>query len=153
MPCPKCLGSPAHSFEKVGDNLYYTKPANAKEDESVDDVDNFIQHFEDTQPYPWYWVFDCKDMKSRKFISNGSGLRMARIIQTERYSTLKGIFIIHPTTSINIFLGIAKHFLKEDMKSKIHVCSLGPIQLANKLQEIGSSAGDIQNVVRRIQQG
>jgi hypothetical protein len=39
------------------------------------------------------------------------------------------------------------------MKSKIHLCSLGPIQLANKLQEIGSSAGDIQNIVRKIQQG
>ena len=157
MPCKKCIIKPVHSFDKIGiladgtTSLYYTKPALATEDESPDSINDFIQHFEDTRPNSWFWIFDCKDMKSKNFVSNGSGLKMAKLIQTEYYSSLNGIIVINPSTTMNIFLGIIRPFLKSETKAKIHVCSLGLINIVNKLQSIGSTQKDIQKVITMIQ--
>ena len=159
MPCKKCLVKPVHSFSKIGtlgdgaSALYYTKPSIAQEDDSPDNMTDFFEHFEDTRPNPWFWIFDCKDMKSKDFISNGSGIKMAGVLQTSHYETLKGVFIINPTMTMRVFLGIIRPFLKKETNSKIHMCSLGLINTVDKLQKIGTSQKDIQFIMKLITQG
>jgi len=157
MPCRKCLeGIPVHSFDKLGvmsdgkTTLYYTKPSIAVEDHSPDNVADFISHFEDTRPNNWFWIFDCKGMKSKDFISNGSGRKMTEILQTPHYSTLSGVFIVNATMTMKVFLGIIKPFLKRETTAKIHLCSSGLISFADKLQSIGSAQKDIQKVINLV---
>ncbi len=159
MSCSRCLATngKAHSFEKIGilqdnsTNLFYTCPANALEqDDSPEALQYYLAHFESTRPNPWIWIFNCRGVNSKDLIKSGLGRRLADSVQQNCFDTLRGIYIINPTTTIRALILFLYPFLKKDIKSKIHICSLGPIDAINKLQSLGINTQDINTLTRKI---
>ena len=159
MPCKLCAesGGTAHSFQKLGTlqdgqtNIFYTSPRRAliKKD-TPDNVDNYIEHLKDTSPNPWIWIFDAKDMKTNDFISNGSGKKVINVMQETYGKTLKCVYIVNPTTPMRIFLGLMRPFMQKEMNARVYMCSLGLIEMVNKLQEVGINGADLATVVNLV---
>ena len=159
MVCIRCQATngKAHSFEKIGSlkdnktNLYYTCPALAEEqDDSPEGLTYYLAHFEATKPNPWIWIFDCKGMKSKDLIKSGLGKRMAEVVQQTYFDTLLGIYILNPTFGIKALIAFINPFLKKETKAKIHVCSLGPIDMINRLESIGVQRNDLLTITKKI---
>jgi len=159
MPCKVCAekGITAHSFQKLGTlndgktNIFYTSPRRAViQKDTPANVDNYIEHLKDTLPGPWIWIFDAKDMKSNDFISNGSGKKILDILQTDYYNTLKCVYIVNPTTPMRMFLGIMRPFMKKETNERVYMCSLGLIEMVDKLQKVGINAPELSTVVKLV---
>ena len=158
MPCELCLktDNKAHSFVKIctlEDNtaLFYTAPRLAEvQTDTPDNVQFYVDHFDETFPNPWIWIFDCKDMKANNFISNGVGRRVADLLQTEKYQTLKTIYIINPNMILRMFIKFISPFLKDATKARFKVLSLGPIEILSTLQGHGVNQENIQKVLRLV---
>ena len=150
MPCKLCeeSGGTAHSFQKLGTlndgqtNIFYTSPRRAliKKDTPEND----------TLPNPWIWIFDAKGMKTNDFISNGSGKKVIDIMQEIYGKTLKCAYIVNPTTPMRMFLGIMRPFMKKETNARVYMCSLGLIEMVNKLQEVGINAAELATVVNLV---
>ena len=159
MPCKLCAesGGTAHSFKKLGTlqdgqtNIFYTSPRRAliKKD-TPENVDDYIEHLKDTSPNPWIWIFDAKDMKTSDFISNGSGKKVIDVIQETYSKTLKCVYIVNPTTPMRMFLGLMRPFMKKESNDRLYMCSLGLIEMVNKLQEVGINATELATVVNLV---
>ena len=160
MPCKKCIenGGKSHSFDKIGilndgiTHIYYTSPIRAEEVKSPDDeLDLFGEHLKDTLPNKWIWIFDSKGMKARDFISGSSGKKMVELIQEKYQDKLIGVYIVNPTSILKLFLNLINPFIKNDIKSRVHTCSLGLIDTVNKLQNAGVSTKDLHVIMKLIQ--
>ena len=159
MPCKLCAesGGTAHSFKKLGTlqdgqtNIFYTSPRRAliKKD-TPENVDDYIEHLKDTSPNPWIWIFDAKDMKTNDFISNGSGKKVIEVIQEKYSKTLKCVYIVNPTTPMRIFLGLMRPFMNKETNARVYMCSLGLIEMVNKLQEVRINGAELATLVNLV---
>ena len=158
MTCRRCAATngKSHSFEKIGilkdtkTAVYYTSPKLALEPEdSPEAVEDYLLHFNTTRPNPWIWIFDCKGMKSKDLIVSGVGKRLAEALQTNYIDTLKGVYVINPTWAMKAFLNFIMKFLHPNTRALVHVCSLGPLDILQRLQSIGLE--DNQNLIRFLQ--
>lgn len=159
MPCRKCQINPrAHSFQLLGTlqdtttRVYYTSPRLALEPEdSPEAVEYYLEHFKETRPNPWIWVFDCQGMKSRDLILSGVGKRLAEALQKNYIDTLKGVYVIHPTWAMKTFLTFILRFITKESASRIHICSLGPLDVMQRFQALGLSQQGQQAFLKVIQ--
>lgn len=159
MPCERCIftNGKAHSFEKIGSieskkiNIFYTRPSLAQEqDDSPSALTYYLQHFEETRPHHWIWIFDCQGMKSKDLIQSGLGKQLAQTVQQTYFDTLDGIFILNPNWAIKALLAFIKPFLRKETLSKIHLCSNGNLDAIHKIQTFGVSPSDISTLTRKI---
>jgi len=119
--------------------------------DSPENVDYYIEHLKDTLPDPWIWIFDAKDMTSSDYVSNGSGKKMINIMESEYYKTLRCVYVVNPTTTMRMFLGVMRPFLKKETNSHIYMCSLGLIEVIEKLQGVGVTGGDLATIMQLVQ--
>jgi len=159
MPCRKCIEYKQnfHSFEKIGiladgkTTIFYTSPASTSEPEdSPEAIDFYLQHFEETRPNQWIWVFDCQGMKSRDLLKN-SGKRLTDAIQKNYFETLAGIYIVNPTWAMKTLIAFISPFVLKETRSKLHVCPLGAIDAITRLQKIGVSGTELSQLTRLFQ--
>jgi hypothetical protein len=156
--CPRCQATNgrAHSFQKVATltsstNLFYTAPALAEEaDDSPDALPYYLAHIEDTRPNPWIWIFDCKGMLSKDLLKNGMGKRLSEVVQTNTFDTLVAVYIVNPTWTIKTLLTFLHPFLRKEMRAKLHVCSLGPLDTLQRIQSLGVKEGEIHSITRLL---
>jgi hypothetical protein len=156
--CPRCKeNSKAHSFEKLGTlrdgvtNVFYTNPALATEpDDSPEAYQYYMAHFQDTEPHPWIWIFDCKGMKTKDLTQSRLAKKLMDGIQTKYKDSLRGIFIINPVWCITSLFTVIKPFLHKEAKSKVHICSLGLIDTINKLETAGVHSTTLQKLTVRL---
>jgi len=159
MPCKLCTEVPgAHSFQKLGTlndrktNIFYTSPRRAmSKKDTPENVDFYIEHLKETLPNPWIWIFDAKGMTTRDFISNGSGKKMIDVIETDSYKTLKCVYIMNPTTTMRIFIGLMRPFMKKETNARFYMCSLGLIEAMDKLQGAGVVPGDLGSIMKLLE--
>jgi hypothetical protein len=153
--CSRCkaTNNKAHSFEKLGTlrdgitNIFYTCPALATEpDDSPEAFQYYMAHFQETEPQPWIWIFDCKGIKTKDLTQSKLARKLIDAIQTKYKDSLKGIFIINPIWCITSFFTVVKPFLHKDAKSKVHMCSLGLIDTINKLENMGVHSNALQKI-------
>lgn len=64
--------------------------------------------------------------------------------------TLKCVYIVNPTTPMRIFLGLMRPFMQKEMNARVYMCSLGLIEMVNKLQEVGINGADLATVVNLV---
>jgi len=158
MPCRKCIQTSIkyHSFDRIGvladgKTIYYTAPARTQEKEdSPEVVDYYIQHFEETRPNKWIWVFDCQGMKSSDLLK-GCGKRIKEIVHNNCFDTLTAIYIVNPTWAIKTLTGFIKPFVLKENREKLHICSLGPIDVITRLQASGIPPAELSQIMRLIQ--
>ena len=159
MPCKLCAEIPGtHSFQKLSKlkdgktNIFYTAPRRAKSiKDTPENVDFYIEHLKDTLPDPWIWIFDAKDMTTKDFISNGSGQKMIGVIESDSYKSLKCVYIMNPTTTMRMFLGIMRPFMKKETNARFYMCSLGLIEAIDKLQGAGVQGGDLATIIKLLE--
>jgi hypothetical protein len=153
--CPRCKeNNKAHSFEKLGTlrdgmtNIFYTNPI--EPDDSPEAYQYYMAHFQDTEPNPWIWIFDCKGMKAKDLTHSKLAKRLIDSIQSKYKDTLRGIFIINPNWCITSLFTVVKPFLHKEAKSKVHICSLGLIDTINKLETAGVHSTTLQKLTIRL---
>ena len=157
MPgCELCNGRQikAHSFERIGTlkdgitAIFYTSPRRIQIVEDTEEyVKGIYEHFKETAPNKWIWIFDSKDMMSGKSLSNKTVVKLAQHVQSEYASTLMRTFIVNPSTVMRVFLGVVRPFLKKATNDSIYMCSLGLVEVVHKLQEIGVQPTDIPKIL------
>jgi hypothetical protein len=49
-----------------------------------------------------------------------------------------------------MFLGIMRPFMKKETNVRVYMCSLGLIEMVNKLQEVGINAAELATVVNLV---
>ncbi len=158
MPCPRCKeNSKAHSFEKLGTlrdgvtNIFYTCPAEATEpDDTPDAFQYYMSHFQETEPHPWIWIFDCQGMKAKDLTKSTLARKLTDAVQAKYKDSLLGIFVINPIWSITSLFTVIKPFLHKEAKSKVHICSLGLIDTINKLENFGVHTTTLKKLTTRI---
>ena len=156
--CPRCKeNNKAHSFEKLGTlrdnvtNIFYTCPVQATEpDDSPDAFQYYMAHFQETEPRPWIWIFDCQGMKAKDLTKSTLARKLTEAVQTKYKDTLRGIYIINPLWSITSLFTVIKPFLHKEAKSRVHICSLGLIDTINKLESVGMYSHALQKVTKCI---
>ena len=165
MPCKLCTqqGQMPHSFQKLGTlkdgktSIYYTSPRRCSyategvKRESIENTEYYQEHFKDTLPDPWIWVFDAKDMKNSQYISTSGARKMIQIIETEYSKTLKCVYIVNPTTAMRVFLGVMRPFLSKEANERVYMCSLGPIEVIDKLQGLRIGQAELLKVLKLME--
>ncbi len=154
--CQRCqlTNNKAHSFEKLGTlrdgvtNIFYTNPL--EPDDSPDAYQYYMAHFQETEPNPWIWIFDCKGMKTKDLTQSKLARILIEGIQSKYKDTLRGIFIINPVWCITSLFTVMKPFIHKEAKSKIHICSLGLIDTINKLENAGVHSTTLQKLTIRL---
>jgi len=104
-----------------GTLVIYTAPSKSKEDTSRS-VLHYIDHFEDTKPNKWFWILDCKDMKSMNLLTKYNiDLSIVNLIQTTYADTLLKIYIINPTWAIRLLINFIMPFFSSTLHRRL-VC-------------------------------
>jgi hypothetical protein len=157
--CTRCqvTNNKAHSFEKLGTlrdnvtNIFYTCPSQATEpDDSPDAFQYYMAHFQETEPHPWIWIFDCQGMKTKDLTKSTLARKLTEAVQTKYKDTLRGIYIINPIWSITSLFTLIKPFLHKEAKSRVHICSLGLIDTINKLENAGVYSHALQKLTKCV---
>ena len=159
MPCSICPQSKIHSFERIGTladgktNIFYSSPRRIQISNEPPEqyIKNISEHLKESLPNPWIWIFDGKDMPAGSMISASTGRRIADIVQNEYATTLQKIYVVNPTTPMRLFLGVLRPFLKKEANDRIYMCSLGLVEVINKLQEVGVTKDDLAIIMRLLQ--
>ena len=155
--CQKCQTSPkpAHSFEKLGTLLdgktavFYTA-ARYDADDSPEAIQYYLQHFQETRPNPWIWIYDCKGMVSKDLVQSSSGKQMAEIVQRDYGDTLLGVYIVNPNWAIKALVQFLLPFMKKEIRQRVHMCSLGILDTVQKLEKAGVQQQQILTLSKRI---
>ncbi len=158
MSCPRCKeNNKAHSFEKLGTlrdgvtNIFYTNPSQATEpDDSPDAFQYYMAHFQETEPHPWIWIFDCEGMKAKDLTKSTLARKLTEAVQQKYKDSLRGIFVINPIWSITSLFTVIKPFLHKEAKARVHICSLGLIDTINKLENVGVYSHALQKLTKCI---
>ena len=157
--CPRCAATNgrAHSFERLGvlsdsrTQLYYSCPAMQEEDDNTPEaIQYYVAHFESTRPHPWVWVFNCKGMRAADLIRSGLARKMAETAQQPHFDTLREVYIVNPTTTMRALLAFLSPFLKKEMRARIKVCTLGPIDTIHTLERIGVQPSELTAITRKL---
>jgi hypothetical protein len=157
--CPRCTetGGRAHSFEWIGHlrdgvtNIFYTSLANSKDPEdSPDTLAGYLFHMQETRPYPWIWIVDCRGMKSKDLLCSGLGKALTDIVQHTYIETLSGVYILHPSIAMNALIQCIKPFLYKETRQRIHLCSLGLIDTVNRLESAGIPRTEMITITKKI---
>jgi hypothetical protein len=149
----------AHSFERIGTladgktSIFYSSPRRIKLcNESPEQyIKNISEHLKESLPNPWIWIFDGKDMPPGSMVGASTGRRIADIIQNEYATTLQIIYVVNPTTPMRLLLGAIRPFLKKEANARIYMCSLGLIEVVNKLQGAGVTKDDLARIMKLLQ--
>jgi len=160
MPCSICsTNMVAHSFERIGTladgktNIFYSSPRRIKvcNEPPEQYISNISEHLKESLPNRWIWIFDGKDMPSGSMISASTARRIADIVQNEYATTLQIIYVVNPTTPMRLLLGAIRPFLKKEANARIYMCSLGLIEVINKLQGVGVTKDDLARIMKLLQ--
>jgi hypothetical protein len=160
MTCPRCAetGGRAHSFETIGTlsdgktAIIYSRPSLGTEPEDApDNIYYYTLHFASTQPNPWIWILDFRGSKVADFLKSGIGPNLRQAIQANQFNNLSGLFIVNPSWAFKAVLAFIKPLLKKETFAKIHLCSLGPIDIIHRIEHLGIGRPELHVITRKIQ--
>jgi hypothetical protein len=118
--CPVCAVDPtSHSFKKIGEGLFYTKPAEATK---YWDRDGICNHYDGTLSEldgPWSWVFDAEGFTTKHMLEVDVAIGLARLITAKHSRNLKCILIVNPTWQIRVILRLVRPFLSEKVRVQL----------------------------------
>jgi hypothetical protein len=108
----------SHSLVKLSNNIYYTKPADAK---LYYDADSIIHHYELELPTEnkWKWIFDASGFGFKHFIQVDVGIKLAKLISRDHSDYLTRIQIVNSNMYVNLVYNTISPFLSKKIRDKI----------------------------------
>jgi hypothetical protein len=158
--CERCKETDgrAHNFECLGTvsntqvQVFYTCPANATEQQNTPQaIEAFAAHFQDTGTSPWIWIFNCQGMKSNDYVHSGAAGKIKEILKQEVFQRCQAVYILQPSTAMKLLVKFILPFTAPTMRSKLHLCSLGPLDIYNRLQKVNVPPPILNSLMQKIQ--
>jgi hypothetical protein len=119
--CPVCSEDPSsHSFKKIRDGLFYTKPAEATR---YWDRDGICAHYDgvlNEVEGEWSWIFDAEGFTLKHILEVDVAISLAQLITTKYSHNLKKISIINPNWYVKVIMSLIFPFLSEKV---INLCT------------------------------
>jgi hypothetical protein len=160
VTCDRCRETDgrAHNFEYLGivpntqTHLFYTCPANATEQQNTPQaIEAFAAHFQETEGKPWIWIFNCQGMKSNDYVQSGAAGKVKDILKGEAFQTCQAVYVIQPSMAMKLLVKFILPFTSTHMRSKLHLCSLGPLDVYHRLQKVHVPSPILNSVMQKIQ--
>lgn len=132
----------AHSFDYMGTAkgcaVYYTSPAKAKIDETVEQaLVSFKQHLNEIPTGQCIWILDCGDMEKQHTREFSYVRRLTEMLIDDHAHQMNTILIIRPNLWLRTILGLFKGILRHDIWSKIVCCEEGKLATVQLLESKG----------------
>lgn len=128
--CPICKEDPtSHSLRLAREThdcvYFYTCPAQASK---YNDTEGILRHYrgvlsEIPREKEWVWIFDAQGFGMKHAIEYTLARRMATLVTNEFGDTLRKIYIVNPTTIVNITINVVWPFLSEQIRERIEIRS------------------------------
>jgi hypothetical protein len=117
--CLYCAVDPlSHSLVKLSNDVYYTKPADAK---LYYDADSIIHHYilELPRENEWKWIFDASGFGFKHLIHVNVGVKLAKLISSSYAHNLTKIQVVNSNMCVNMVYNTISPFLSKKIKDRI----------------------------------
>jgi hypothetical protein len=135
-PCKICTIDPtSHSFQIIPSinqqiNLFYSCPAKAtKYFESEGVIEHFRSHLQKNNGKPWAYVLDCEGFTLRHATQIQTSMALVDMITGKYGDSLKKVWIINPTWTIQIMIRAMMPILTNRLRSIIETTDMSLDQI------------------------